>query len=151
MHRASNHLTARQDRLRWLVDIHLLAARLTPLQWQELVARARQARLADASMDGLLSAGRVFDTEIPDPCLDTLAAAARDEPIRSQRLAHWAYYQWCGWQAQPNLRMRLRWLRQLLLPDAEHLAQRYGQPGAVFPVLLLRRALDGAGRWWRYQ
>lgn len=50
MHRALDHLTRRENRLRWLYDIHLLWESLQARQ-TEAVRRAVELRLADACLD----------------------------------------------------------------------------------------------------
>ena len=150
LHRATNHLTGREDRLRWLYDIHLLALRLEAEDWQHLLRAAQQAQLADACASALRACRRVFDTPVPEALLATFESAAAREPIRTQRLGRWSYFQRACWQRLPNLRTRLRWLRQLLFPELDHLRVRYGADGAGQARLLLRRLRDGLARWRGY-
>ena len=150
MHRAANHLTAQEFRLRWLLDIHLLAGVMSPPKWQALALRAQQARLADACLDGLQATAEVFETCLPPDVLELLTIAARSEAIRSRRLGQWSYFQRATWRALPDLRSRLRWLRQLLIPDMAHLRMRYGSDGAGSHRLITRRVLDGLKRWRGY-
>lgn len=150
LHRATNTLTGREDRLRWLYDIHLLALRCDADDWRHLLRTAQQARLADACVSALRACRRVFDTPVPDALMPAFEAAAAGEPIRTERLGRWAYFQRACWQRLPDFRTRLRWLRQLLFPDLSHLRVRYAADGAGHARILLRRLRDGFARWRGY-
>lgn len=150
MHRAANALTGREDRLRWLYDLHLLALRFDADDWESLLRAAPQARLADACASALRACQRVFATPVQDATLAAFDAAAAGESIRTDRLGRWAYFQWACWRRWPALRQRRRWLRQLLFPDMAHLRARYGADGAGHARMLLRRLLDGMARWRGY-
>ena len=149
MHRAANALVGQQDRLRWLYDIHLLAATLNPDDWEQLKATAARTAMADPVLAGLQASRTAFGTEVPVDVTTTLAAHARMESVRTDRLSSWTYYQWSTFMALPR-RLRLRWLRQLLFPDMGHLRARYGADGGGRIRLLWRRLLDGVSRWRNY-
>lgn len=151
LHRAVNHLTGREDRLRWLYDLHLLALRLDDEAWRALLPAAQEAGLADACGSALRACRRVFATPVDDALLAAFDALAAAEPIRTERLRRWTYFQWACWQRLPDLRTRLRWLRQLLFPDLAHLRVRYGADGAGRARILLRRLQDGVARWRGYR
>lgn len=148
MHRAINALTHRQDRLRWLYDIHLLAECFDQAQWQAVVDVASRTRLADATHDGLQASQGVFGTSVPVEVLQMLATAARTECVATRRLGSWTYYQRQTWRVLPDTPARIRWLRQLLFPDMAHLRMRYGEGGVI--AVLWRRLLDGFRRWRGY-
>lgn len=150
LHRAVNTLTGRGDRLRWLYDIHLLASGFDPEAWRQLLRSARQARLADACASALQASQRTFGTPVPATLMPAFEAAAAGEPIRTERLRNWSYFQRACWQRLPDLRSRLRWLRQLLFPDLAHLRVRYAEDGAGHARILLRRLRDGIARWRGY-
>jgi len=150
MHLAAGKLAWRQDRLRWLHDIHLLAAQFDQAGWDRVVREAANAQLADACAYALRSSCSVLGTAVSGSILDRLDAAARAEKIDTARLGHWRYFQWACWQRWPDLRTRLRWLRQLLFPDMAHLRRRYGADGAARSRIAARRIVDGVRRWWSY-
>jgi hypothetical protein len=147
LHRAANRLTARHDRLRWLLDLHLLVARFDDGDWPVFVARAREAGIAGHCHDGLAATARLLSTVVPTQAMDALADAATGESIRSARLGEWWYVQRCNWQALPGTRSKLRWLRQSVMPDAAHLRVRYGADGAGWGVVAGRRLRDAWRRW----
>jgi hypothetical protein len=150
LHRAVNMLTGQQDRLRWLQDIHLLACALDEADWAGLVEAATAAGLGDATLAGLQAVQRVFGTALPHEVGQALEQAASRESIRTQRLADWGYFQRSCWHRLPGLRTRLRWLRQLAVPDLAHMRVRYGADGAGAARLVIRRLRDGWRRWRGY-
>ena len=135
MHRAANALVGQQDRLRWLYDIHLLAT--------------GRAGLADVVCAGLRASQAAFATALPAQVMARLDGQARREPVRSGRLGSWTYVQTATLRVLPR-GQRLRWLRQLLVPDLAHLQVRYGADGAGHLRLFGRRLLDGYARWRGY-
>ena len=135
--------------MRWLYDIHLLAATLNPDDWEQLKATAARTAMADPVLAGLQASRTAFGTEAPVDVTTALAAHARMESVRTDRLSSWTYYQWSTFMALPR-RLRLRWLRQLLFPDMGHLRARYGADGGGRIRLLWRRLLDGVSRWRNY-
>jgi hypothetical protein len=147
LHRAANRLTGLHDRLRWLLDVHLLAQRFDAAGWQACVQAAIAAKLADPLLSALAASSRLLGTEVPPPVMAALRTAAAGEDICSERLGSWSYFQWSCWRRLPGLRMRLRWLRQLLFPDMAHLRVRYGADGAGALVVRIRRLRDGWRRW----
>ena len=151
LHRATNALTGREDRLRWLYDIHLLALGLNDDAWRKVVERASVAALADSCLSALQASRRLFATPVPAAVMDALAMAAAGEAVHTNRLGHWSYFQLACWRRLPGLRIRLRWLRQLLFPDMAHLRARYGCDGAGALRIGGRRLADGWRRWRGYR
>jgi len=150
VHRAANYRSGREDRLRWLYDLHLLAGSLTGEVWQQLVEDAATHRVAGPALDGLQAIHATFGTAVPAAILSDLRAAAAREFLQCARLRSWGYFQWSSWRALPGLSTRLRWLRQLLLPDMAHLRVRYGGDGASGTRVVTRRIVDGWQRWRSY-
>jgi len=150
LHRAVNMLTGRQDRLRWLLDIHWLVLAMDNAEWMALVRAASEAGLADATAAGLKAAQQAFGTPLPPDILQSLEQAAVSEGVRTARLANWHYFQRASWRRLPDLPARMRWLRQLAVPDLPHLRVRYGADGAGRLQLLARRMGDGWRRWRGY-
>lgn len=150
LHRAINALTGCEDRLRWLYDIHLLALRFDADGWRQVLHAAQQAHLGDPCASALQACQRVFATPLANGVLSAFDAAAAQEPVRTAMLGRWSYVQRASWQRLPDMRTRLRWLRQLLFPDLAHLRVRYGTDGAGHVRILLRRLRDGVLRWRGY-
>lgn len=150
MHRANNALTKREDRLRWLQDIHLLAGLLDDRDWSAWSEAAIVAGIADPCLEALRASARVFATPLPGEITLTLSQAAVRESVRTERLGSWTYLQVATWRRLPGMRARFRWLRQLVIPDLAHLRVRYGRDGAGALRLVGRRVLDGWRRWRGY-
>ena len=145
----ANALVGQQDRLRWLYDIHLLATGFDADDWARTLAAAGRAGLADVVCAGLRASQAAFATALPAQVMARLDGQARREPVRSGRLGSWTYVQTATLRVLPR-GQRLRWLRQLLVPDLAHLQVRYGADGAGHLRLFGRRLLDGYARWRGY-
>ena len=148
-HRALNQLTGRENRLRWLYDIHLLWESLSDADKTRAVTLAAERQLADACLQALGASTALFGTRVESRHSSDLLAAASREPLRTGRLWNWTYFQWSTLRVLGGAR-KLRWLRQRLLPDLAHLRVRYGQDGRALPVLLWRRLMDSVSRWKSY-
>ena len=149
LHRAINHLTRRENRLRWLYDIHLLWAGMAADAREHAVLLAVEAGAADATVSALEAVAARFGTVVEAATLDRLRTAAACRPFRGRRLRRWSYFQWASWRRLGPVR-GLRWVRQLLFPDFAHLRVRYGSDGAGRGRILLRRLGDGVRRWRGY-
>lgn len=150
IHRSLNQLTGQGMRLRWLYDLHLLAQRLSPHAWHELVELATDRGLASACRSGLEATASTFRTDVPAGVMHTLVDRSASERVRSERLGNWTYLQWSTLRTLPDWKTRARWLRQLLLPNMDHLRVRYGGDGASSLRIIARRLHDGVRRWLRY-
>ena len=149
-HLAAGRLVWHRDRLRWLYDIHLLALHFNACGWEDVVATAVDARLADPLTYALRASSDAFGTPVDGALLARLDGAAGGEAVRSAQLHRWSRYQLACWQRWPSLHMRLRWLRQLLFPDMAHLRVRYAVDGAGPLRITARRLADGVRRWQGY-
>ena len=149
MHRAVNHLTRRENRLRWLYDIHLLWESLGPAEQARAVAMAADAKVADPLLDALDACSRIFLMTVDPVCVSRLRDATLQESLCSQRLRSWTYFQCATLRTLRGTR-RLRWVRQLLFPDFRHLRARYGADGIGDLGLIGRRLRDGIERWRGY-
>ena len=149
IHRAINHLTRRENRLRWLYDIHLLWDGMPADAREHAVLLAVEAGAADATVSALDAVAERFGTVVETMTLDRLRIAAGSEKVGTRRLRRWSYFQWSSWRRLGPVR-GLRWVRQLLVPDFAHLQVRYGSDGAGRGRILLRRLGDGVRRWRGY-
>ena len=89
-------------------------------------------------------AAQWLGTELPQGVREQLLAHAEREPLDHRRLGDWRYMQWQHLKALPDLRSRLRWVREKLIPSNRHLQELHGAD-APRPVLLwrrMRRALE---------
>ncbi len=131
MHRIQNMSEGTQDNLKWLYDMHLLASQFSPKDWQAIADISTERKLAGICLHGLLAAQREFKTVIPDSIISVLAKASKNEPMQAGKMDDWFYIQYRSFLAFPALRLRLHWLRQRLLPNADYLKARYGKAGIV--------------------
>jgi len=150
MHRSVNHLSGRQDRLRWLQDVQRLAASFGTLDWDGVAQLAREKELERECASALEAVRRVFTSDV-SPVIRTHFTSSTGRGITPERLGNWWYFQWKTLQSLPGLQ-RWRWARQKLLPNLPHLAVRYGDGIRRTPIalLLVRRLVDGLSKLWRY-
>jgi hypothetical protein len=133
------------DQLRLLYDVSLLAQRLDENQWRPVLDLAARRGCAGACHHGLVAAREVGPTA-PAAVLEALDVLARLEKVRIERLRDWAYAQRAMFFALPTWRMRLRWLRQRLWPDAAFMRGRYGDAGGGTTRWFWQRLRDGWSR-----
>lgn len=138
MHRAMNLYTGIGDRLKWLYDIHLLAQRLTAVEWQDVQGLCAQRGLGGVCLAGIDAAAELFGEAAPQGVLDVLRAQSADEPLDVARLHDWKYMERRNFAALPNLRGRARWLWQRTFPSQGYLQELYGG-GQGRTALLWRR------------
>lgn len=138
VHRASNLVSGLGDRLKWLYDLHLLAAALSSSDagWQRLVDVAASARVAGIGLDGLRASMATFNTRPPPWALVALAEASNGDAIDPTRLDDWRYVQRSNFMAL-GWRDRIAWLRERLFPPVAHLRALYGERHGM------------AGLWWQ--
>jgi len=144
MHRIQNMADGSENSLKWLYDLHLLGSQFSPEAWQTLAEVSIERNLAGICLDGVQAAKQEFNTIIPDNILTMLSNAAKNERMQVGKMHRWFYIQRMSFLAFPTYALRLRWLRQRLLPDAEYLKARYGKSGIA--GLLLSRIKAGFRR-----
>lgn len=138
MHRVQNMAWGSHDTLKWLYDVHLLGSAFTSSQWREVLALVATRGLAGACGDGMDAAAEAFGQTAPDEVREALRASARTESMNVRRMHHWAYIEWTNFRAFPNLAMRMRWLRQRVVPDRAYLQDRYGPGTGYFRMMSMR-------------
>jgi hypothetical protein len=150
VHRLAHHQG--NDRLIWLYDLKLLAARLTTGEWSELRDLACANRIAGFCLDGLRSAKARLGSELPPEIEDALAAAAPAEPSRAfvegpvtrrdvllsdLKVLH-------SWND------RIRLVREHAFPPPAFIQQRYGTTSRwLLPALYVHRLVTGVSKWGR--
>lgn len=142
LHRTINVYTGIGDRLKWLYDLHLLAAHFKAEDWQALGDLCTQRRISGVCAEGIEAAASQFGTVAPVAVLDRLNAARAHDRLDARRLGEWRYMQWHNLAALPNWRTRLRWLWQSLSPPTGYLQELYG-PGQGRLRLLAERCRRG--------
>lgn len=138
MHRLQNRTNHVPDTLKWLYDLDVLGRGFSETDWHELAQLAGERGLAATCLDGSRAAASHFGEVMPAAIQKQLALAATHETMDISRLDRWWYVQRMNLAAYPDLRRKLRWLRQRLLPDRTHLRARYGGDTGIFKALLLR-------------
>lgn len=144
MHRVQNMADGTENVLKWLYDLHLLGTQFAIADWQTLRDVAIERQLSGVCLSGLQAAKQEFNTAMPGTILDALANAAKHERMQISEMHSWFYIQRMSFMAFPTVQLRLRWLRQRLLPNTAYLQARYG--GENIPGLLLRRIKAGLQR-----
>ena len=150
MHPAMHHQNA--ERILWIYDTHLLAARLTGDDFVDFARRARQKRVAAVCAHHLGLAHATFGTPVPDPVMSELSAQV-DEPSAAYLASHRRWHQELGsnMRALPRVGDRLALLRSVLLPSPGYILAAYGlrdKPLAAWllPALYVHRGARGAWR-----
>lgn len=126
VHRASNLEAGLGDRLKWLYDVHLLAARLDGTGWNELLQASRDARVCGIVRAALMASNDAYATVLPEAVLPALAEAGDHDALDAGRMGEWRYRQWRNLLALPGWRLRLAWLWERAFPDAGYLRELYG-------------------------
>jgi len=139
LHRMSDLSNGGQDRLKWLYDLHLLAAAMTEAEWELLAVFAADRGLSGVCVDGLDAAALRLHTVLPPGPMAAMRKQAAREPMQAGRLREWAYFQRQNLRALPGWRARLRWIWQRLLPTA-HYREDVGVPEGGFVLDRFTRA-----------
>ncbi|MBN8491247.1 MAG: nucleotidyltransferase family protein [Burkholderiales bacterium] len=146
VHRASNLAAGLGDRLKWLYDLHLLAAVLDrDAEWSRFTAICQLAQVCGIVDEGLSASAELFGTEVPEAVAQSLAEARRSESLDASRLSDWRYIQKSNFAALEGWNNRLAWLGQRLLPAPGYLRALYGEDQA-YPQLLWRRVRRAGSR-----
>ena len=146
VHRASNLAADLGDRLKWLYDLHLLAAVLERQDdWQRFLAACGQSQVCGIARSGLEAATALFGTPIPPSVSGVLTVGQAAEPLDASRLSDWRYIQRLNVRALPGWGAKLAWLGERVLPPAGHLRALYGEERS-YPALLWQRLLRAGGR-----
>ena len=135
MHRIQNITIHSENNLKWLYDLYVLGRKFDAEDWQKLVAVAIEKKLAGVCVDGLLAADASFGTQAPAFVIKQLKQEAEHEGMDVSKMGRWFYIQRMNFQAFPNMRLRLRWLRQRLLPDFAYLRNYYGEDRSGWQIL----------------
>lgn len=135
------------DRLIWLYDIHLLAAQLSPDEWNTFTDLAQAKGLRQVCLEGMESAQRSFHTAYPASVLDRLARDGRAEPAAAYLAGSQFLQQWMDFKALQGWHDRWRFALELVFPPASYMRWKYaGSSQAWLPWLYLRRAVGGIGK-----
>lgn len=147
IHRAAHH--GDSDDLLWLYDIHLLAMRLTDVEWCAFATAARRGAVTALCRRGLALASDTFRTTVPDDVFSELMADRHERSAiyvsKDVRLVD-------GLLADVRslpLRDALRLIAEHLCPPADYIRAKYGvrsRRGLAWSYA--RRVLEGLPRWF---
>jgi hypothetical protein len=133
--------------LRWLWDIHLLAAALSESQWLELCRLCESKRLSALVLDGLQAALLECRSAVPATVLEDLQRQKLKHALTMRPFQSWPAYQWHELRASADsISGRLQWLYQRLWPNVEAMRARYGHDGDSDQRVLWRRFAIGLRR-----
>jgi hypothetical protein len=138
MHRIQNMTIDCENNLRWLYDLHVLGLKFSADVWHELAAVASEKKLAGVCLDGMQAAAESFGVLAPVSITEQLKRAAMHESMDVEKMRGWFYIQRMNFLAYPTARLRLRWLRQRLLPDLAYMRAYYGQDRKFWQMLMSR-------------
>lgn len=143
IHRAANLCAGLGDRLKWLYDLHLLAAMFTLEEWQQLLKLCCQHGLCGVCAEGFRATTSAFDTEVPTWLLEALHNGSKHEELDASCLSNWKYMQRRSLAALPTVRERWRWIQQAIFPPRRYLQELYGKDASALAIWgqRLRRAL----------
>jgi hypothetical protein len=150
VHRAAHHYD--NQRLIWLWDIHLLAARLEARDWKRVVALALDREIAAVALRGLELTEEAFGASWPPDVAARLTAAPRGNATAAflDGIDRQADVLVSDLRALPGLRARATLLRQHLFPSRAYMLARYQTSSTwTLPFLYARRIIAGAPRWLR--
>lgn len=125
IHRVAHIPEGQGDKLIWLYDMHLLAARFSEQDWSDLLSIAGKRQLAGAFSSGLQETVRSFNTAIPGHVLPTLQTLANRERFKVSKATSSAYIDLHGlyWM---NNGQRWHWFLQTFFPPADYMLERDG-------------------------
>jgi hypothetical protein len=150
IHPAMHHQNT--ERILWVYDTHLLAARLMPDDFVTFSGRARHKRIAAVCAHHLRLAHATFGTRVPNAVMSELSAVA-DEPsaayLASQR--RWHHELVSSVRGLPRLGDRIALVTKVLLPSSDYMLGVYGLRGKplaawLLPALYVHRGAHGAWR-----
>ena len=149
-----------EARLVWLYDLHLLVCHdQSRLDWEEILAKAREFHWTAALHDSLDGARECFDTPLPDGFLEKLAEGTdrRAEKLRQQLSKPSPGRGELGWKEIGCLSWpaRLRFAWNHFFPSAAYVSWRYKpKPKWLWPLcypyrwgVILIEGLLALGRW----
>ena len=125
-----------ERRLIWDWDIRLLASALTDAEAKEFTKIVRDHGLQDA-VERATAHVRENGFFLPASVLEDGSGGGTTLRPTTRR--------WKEWRAIPGLKLKSRWLAQLLFPSRNDLQRRYGRtiPAWLYPLYLVRRLIGG--------
>ncbi|MDJ0739250.1 MAG: nucleotidyltransferase family protein [Gammaproteobacteria bacterium] len=148
LHRAAHVKYDEQDRLQWLLDLHLLGQSMDAAAWSRFAALAERKGMARVCLSAVAATAERLATRVPAVALQALSRAAgraelSADLLRGGRLAALM----SDYRALPDWRARATLLREHLLPPADYMRERFAASGALpLGLAYLRRLWRAPGR-----
>ena len=149
VHPVMHHRNA--QRVLWIYDVHLLAGRLSALEFSEFSGLARGKQMAAVCAHQLRLAQTVFATAVPPSVLDALSAPGAPEPSAAYLASKrgWRHELASSVLGLPRVADRAKLLRHVLLPSPSYMLGAYGLRGNalgpwLLPALYVHRNMRGA-------
>lgn len=145
VHRVAHHNSSVD--LLWLYDMHLLAQRMSPAEWERLVHTCAEARVSRIAGNGLRVLADVLRSPVPVDVLTRLdsvqgepSAALLGGELTELRL------QWINFKSLRGVRDRASFLRAHLAPPSQHVG--FGRASRWrIPFSYVRRVVFGVRKW----
>ncbi len=136
-----------RNRLIWLYDLGLLARAFDGADWSSFVELARARGVSALCLDALRAATQLLGVAVPAEVMAELACPARTElSVQLLSGSEWRGA-WVEFRAQRDTAGRLKYLRDLFLPDRGYMQRKYpGQPRWRLPYLYMLRVYEGVQR-----
>lgn len=147
-HRAAHHADSLE--LLWLYDIHLLAAALTPPQWDHVLRVAGEHGMRAVCARGLDLAASALGTVVPDRVLEGLRVTGAAEPAAAFLNADLRPVdRLCVELRALGPRRGIQLVREHLFPPPSYVAAVYGVRRTwLLPAFYARRLVFGVARWF---
>jgi hypothetical protein len=148
VHPVMHHRNA--QRVLWIYDIHLLAGRLSAVEFNEFADLAHHKQMAAVCAHQLRFAQTVFGTAVPPSVLAALSEPGEPEPSAAYLASErgWRHELASSLGGLPRVADRVKLLRHVLLPDPSYMLGAYGLRGKslgpwLLPVLYVHRNVRG--------
>jgi hypothetical protein len=158
LHRASNYSSVYHvdeceiimpDRLVWLLDIDLLARRLSASDWQLLERKARDLRITRIIVSALGASQAVFGTALPEGLAQRLSVQRLSEPSARYLNLGTRNYVRAELLGSGLLKHRLALVWSWAVPDRATLRRKYGAMGGPVVLLYLWHWFRNLKKLWR--
>jgi hypothetical protein len=136
LHRAANVASERQDTLKWLYDICILACQLSEMDRAQLLATCERKQVVRVCGAALQAAQTYWPGTKLDPVLDMLGKSSTPDAFDAADLLDWHHAQKLNFQALPTWGARLLWLKERICPSKTYLRAIYGLPQAGYGRLM---------------
>ena len=134
----------------WIEDIHLLASRLEPSEWQAFTTLAASRSIRAICLQGLKRAGELFQTALPLDVVTTLSEGTSEVSAVFLRKDLRPVDRLTADLRALGPRGAARLMREHMFPPASYMRAKYGVSSRVWlPAYYASRVLGGMWKWFR--